>query len=165
MLLVVILTFSCTENQKIIQSNKKPIKVLVNGQVVDWRISSEENPDRLKIYCSKKINEVKFQTDIDTAVFLIKNNDTIRFQIILNSKDTANTEIIGFKDLPNQITNDEKLYWLSQEWAEIKYNFVNIDRIKLNLDSLYKSFIPLVLTTKNDFEYYRTLQMFIASLY
>jgi carboxyl-terminal processing protease len=161
-LLVALLSFSCTQNQTTIHSNKKPIKVLVNGQTIDWRISPEENPDRLKVYCSKKINEVIFQTDVDTAIFSIRNNDTIRLRIILNSKDTANTEIVGFKDLPDQITDDEKLYWLSQEWSEIKYNFVNIDRIKFNLDSLYKSFIPLVLSTKNDFEYYRTLQKFMA---
>ena len=128
LLLVVIITFSCTQNRKIVHSNQKAIKVLINGQSTDWRISPEENPDRLKVYCSKKINEVIFQTDIDTAIFSVGKNDTIRFRIVLKSKDTANTEIIGFKDLPNQITNDEKLYWLSQEWSEIKYNFVNIDR-------------------------------------
>lgn len=165
MLLVVIFTFSCTQNQKIIQSNKKPIKVLINGQSTDWRISPEEKPDRLKVYCFKENNEVIFQTDIDTAIFSVKNNDTIRFQIILGSKDTAYTEIIGFKDLPNQITNNEKVYWLSQIWSETKYNFVNIDRIKFDLDSLYKSFIPLVIATNNDFEYYRTLQKFMANVH
>lgn len=165
LLLLILSACASTENQKIIHSNKKPIKVLINGQSTDWRISPEEKPDRLKVYCSKENNEVIFQTDIDTAVFSIKENDTIRFQIILAAKDTAYTEIIGFKDLPNQITNTEKVYWLSQIWSETKYNFVNIDRLKINLDSIYKSFIPLVLATKNDFEYYRTLQKFMANLH
>lgn len=165
LLLAVISTFSCTQERKIIQSNKKSIIVFINGQITDWTISPEVNPDRLEVFCSKENNEVKFQTDIDSAIFSIRKNDTIRFQIILKSKDTAYTEIIGIKDLPNKITNDEKVYWLSQIWSEIKYNFVNIDRIKFDLDSLYKSYIPLVLTTKNDFEYYRTLQKFMAGMH
>jgi hypothetical protein len=165
LLLAVISTFSCTQEQKIIQSNKKSINVLINGQSTDWRISPEVNPDILQVYCSKENNEVIFQTDIDTSIFSIRKNDTIRLQVILNSKDTANTEIIGIKDLPNKITNNEKVYWLSQIWSETKYNFVNIDRIKFDLDSLYKSFIPLVLATNNDFEYYRTLQKFMANMH
>ena len=165
LLLLVISIFSCTQEQKVIQSNKKSINVIINGQSTGWIISPEVNPDRLQVYCSKENNEVKFQTDVDSALFSIKKNDTVRFKIILNSKDTANTEIIGIKDLPNKITNNEKVYWLSQIWSETKYNFVNIDRIKFDLDSLYKSFIPLVLATNNDFEYYRTLQKFMANLH
>ncbi len=163
--LVVISLFSCTHEQWIIQSNKTGIKILVNRQSVDWRIEPEKKLDRLKVYCSNRTNKVVFQTDIDTADFLIRENDTIRFKIILNQKDTANTEIVGIKDFPNQITNDEKLYWLSQLWSEIKYNFVNIDRLEFNLDSLYKSFIPKVLTTQNDFEYFKILQLFMAKLH
>lgn len=164
-LLVVFSFVSCSNEQMIIQSNKKGITVLVNGQSIDWHISPEKNPDILRVYCSKVDNEVKFQTDVDTVVFSIQKNDTIRFKIILNSKDTAITEIIGVKDLPNNITSNEKVYWLGQLWAETKYNFVNIDRFKLDLDSLYKSFIPIVLTTKNDFEYFNVLQKFVASLH
>lgn len=165
LLLLVIATISCSHEQKVIKSNKKNIKVLVNGSQIDWGISPETNPDRLKIYCSKEKNEVIFQTDTDTAKFLVGNKDTIRFKIILKSKDTANTEIIGIKYLPNQITNTEKIYWFSQIWSETKYNFVNIDRLKFNLDSLYKLFIPKVLATQNDFEYFKTLQQFMASLH
>ena len=165
LLLLVISTLSCSHEQKVIKSNKKDINVLVNGNQTDWGISPEINPDRLKVYCSKEKNEVIFQTDTDTAKFLVGNKDTIRFKIILKSKDTANTEIIGIKDLPNQISRDEKVYWLSQVWSETKYNFVNIDRLKFNVDSLYKLFIPKVLATQNDFEYFKTLQQFMASLH
>jgi hypothetical protein len=164
-LLVLLSVFSCKHEQKVIKSNKKNIKVLVNGSQIDWGISPEINPDRLKVYCSKEKNKVVFQTDTDSATFLVGNKDTIRFKLILRSKDTANTEIIGIKELPNQITRDEKVYWLSQIWSETKYNFVNIDRLKFNLDSLYKSFIPKVLATHNDFEYFKTLQQFMASLH
>jgi hypothetical protein len=149
----------------ILQSDKKPIKVLINGHSTDWIISPEVKPDRLEVYCSKDVNEVRFLTGIDSAVFSVKNNDTIRFRIILNTKDTAYTEIIGFKDLPNKITNNEKIYWLSQIWSELKYNFVNVDRLPFALDSLFKSYIPLVLNTKNDYDYYKTLQKFMASMH
>jgi C-terminal processing protease CtpA/Prc len=164
-LLVLFSVFSCKHEQKVIKSNKKNIKVFVNGSQRDWGISPEINPDRLKVYCSKEKNKVVFQTDTDSATFIVGNKDTIRFKLILKSKDTANTEIIGIKELPNQITRDVKVYWLSQIWSETKYNFVNVDRLKFNLDSLYKSFIPKVLATQNDFEYFKTLQQFMASLH
>src|SRR5450759_3188523 len=138
-LLLVIFAVSCTREQerKFIQSNKRSIKIFINGEFIDWTISPDINPDRCEAYCSKENNEVKIITDIDSAVYSIKNHDTLKLQLILKSKDTAFTEIIGIRDLPNKITNTEKVYWLGQIWSEIKYNFVNIDRIKFDLDSLY----------------------------
>jgi hypothetical protein len=165
LLFVLVCIFSDSQAQKIIRSNKKVISILVNGNPSDWTISPDINPDKVEVYCRKEINEVIFQTDIDKAVFSVKENDTIRFRVILKTKDTAYTEIIGLKKLPDKITDQEKVYWLSQIWSELKYNFVNIDRIKLDLDSLYKSFIPLVLASKNDYEYYRTLQRFMACMH
>ena len=144
---------------------KKNIKVLVDGKTTDWGISPETNPDRLRVYCSREKMEVVFQTDTDTAFFSISKNDTIRFRIILSSSDTANTEIIGIKDLPDMIPDQEKIYWLSLLWSEAKYNFVNIDQLRFDLDSLYRSFIPLVLKTPNDFEFYQSLQKFMADLH
>ena len=83
LLLSVIAALSCSHEQKVIKSNKKNIKVLVNGNQTDWGISPEINPDRLKVYCSKDKNEVIFQTDTDTARFIIGNKDTLRFRIII----------------------------------------------------------------------------------
>jgi carboxyl-terminal processing protease len=160
-----ILLFSCVEKQNdTFYSTKKSINILVNGNQTDWRISPEVNPDQFLVYCTKEKNEVIFQTDIDTVSFYISNNDTIRFNIILNSSDTAQTEIIGIKELPNKITDEEKLYWLSQIWSEIKYNFVNIDQLDFDLDSLYKTLIPEVLSSTNDYEYYQILKKFTAAL-
>ena len=153
------------QGQKIVRSGRENIHVLVNGKSTGWGISPETNPDRLRVYCAREKNEVIFQTDTDTASFFVRNNDTIRFMIVLNSRDSARTEIIGFRDLPDKITRDEKLYWLSQLWAETKYNFVNVDKLNFNLDSLYKTFIPLVLASLNDFEYYRTMQKFMANMH
>ncbi len=152
-------------SQKIMHSAAKNITVLIGGRPTDWRISPEENPDRLKVYCSREKNEVIFRTDMDTAAFQVSKNDTIKFSIVLNSKDTAHTEIIGIRDFPDKITREEKLYWFSQVWSETKYNFVNIDRLGFNLDSLYRFYIPQVTATRNDYEYYRLLQKFMASLH
>lgn len=164
-LLLIITSISCSQQQKIIKSNKESIDIYINGQLTDWTISPDVNPDRLEVYCSKENNKVKILTDIDSAVFSIRKNDTIKLQLILKSKDTAYTEIIGIKDLPNKITNTEKIYWLSQIWSELKYNFVNVDKLPFSLDSLYKSYIPVVLNTKNDYEYYKTLQKFMATMH
>ncbi len=165
LLLFIICSFSVVYGQKNIRSDKKKIKFSVNGAVQEWRISPEDNPDRLKVYCSHEKNTVIFQTNIDTALFYVSKNDTIKFNIILNHQDTAHTEIVGIKDLPDKIPADEKLYWLSQIWSETKYNFVNIDRLKPDPDSLYRTFIPLALATKNDYEYYQVLKKFMANLH
>lgn len=160
-----ILLFSCTENKDdIFYSTKRGVKVLINGMQTDWTISPEVNPDQLDVYCTNKQNEVIFQTDTDTISFTVSKNDTIKFKIVLNSTDTAYTEIIGVKELPNKISDEEKLYWLSQIWSETKYNFVNIDQLTFDLDSLYKTLIPEVLSSTNDYEYYKVLKKFAASL-
>lgn len=165
LLFPLILLFSCTEiKDDIFYAKERSAKILINGQQIDWTISPEVNPDQLDVYCTNKQNEVIFQTDTETISFNVSENDTIRFRIVLNSTDTAYTEIIGVKELPNNISDEEKLFWLSQIWSEIKYNFVNIDQLTFDLDSLYKALIPEVLSSTNDYEYYQVLKKFAASM-
>ena len=64
----------------------------------------------------------------------------------------------------NTLSDTEKIVGLSKCWSEAKYNFVYFDRLTFNWDSLYQATIPVVLSTKNDFEYYRELQHFVAVL-
>ncbi|HCY74417.1 MAG TPA: hypothetical protein DHV28_00715 [Ignavibacteriales bacterium] len=162
---VIIGFLGCNQNhQNIIHTNNRNVTVSINGNQTDWIVSPETKPDRLEVYCSNEKNIVVFQTDLDTFLFTIRDNDTIKFKIILNIKDTAFTEIIGIKNLPDKITDIEKLYWLSQIWSETKYNFVNIDQLTIDLDSLYKALIPEVLASKNDYEYYQVLSKFTATL-
>lgn len=165
LLLAAIISFSCVQGQKVIKSNKINIPVFINGKKTAWSISPETKPDRLHVYCSKYENKVVFRTDVDSAVFTVIKNDTLFLSIILKSTDTAYTEIIGIKDLPDKITGSQKMYWLSQVWSEAKYNFVNIDHIPFDFDSLYREYIAKVLDTKNDYEFYRTLQCFTACLH
>lgn len=71
----------------------------------------------------------------------------------------------NFAQLPNTISKNEKVYGLSKFWQEVNYNFVylnKIDREKWKND--YKDLISEVQETKNDYEYYRLLQKFCASL-
>lgn len=58
---------------------------------------------------------------------------------------------------------EDKIYGLSKVWSELEYNFVNIDQIKFDCDSLYRATIPKILGTKNDIEYYDELQRFMAT--
>ncbi|WP_158602583.1 S41 family peptidase [Proteiniphilum sp. X52] len=62
------------------------------------------------------------------------------------------------------LSDIEKITGLSKCWSEVKYNFVYFDKLSFDWDSLYQATIPVVLATKNDFEYFRELQRFIATL-
>ena len=65
----------------------------------------------------------------------------------------------------NRIDKEQKLYELSLIWKELTYNFANMDNCPdVHLDSLYRKYIPIVQNTKNDFEYYKALQHFLAHL-
>jgi hypothetical protein len=47
----------------------------------------------------------------------------------------------------------------------VKYNFAFIDKLKFDLDSLYKTFIPKTLATANDYEFYDVMKLFAGSLH
>lgn len=71
--------------------------------------------------------------------------------------------VISYSNLFSQkISKEDKLYYYSMLWSEMKYNFAHIDKIDFNIDSLYKSNIKKVLNTKTDLEYYKLLDRFLA---
>jgi len=84
-----IFALSIAHGQENIHSGKKNIRVSVKGMVLDWHITPENNPDRLKVYCSNEKNVVVFQTDIDTVSFFVSNNDTLKFNIIAKPPPTV----------------------------------------------------------------------------
>ena len=61
-----------------------------------------------------------------------------------------------------ELTNDEKIYGLSKLWSEVNRNFANFDLTQINWDSTYQSFIPKVMATKNDGDYYKELMRMMA---
>lgn len=158
------MTDYCYSQNFILKSNKKNIHYYINDKKSDWSISPEIKPDRLKIYCNKEQVLVKFLSDIDSIQFEISDKDTLKFTILLQDSIKALTEAIGIYDLPNSISLKDKLYNLSQFWSEAKYNFVNMDSLKLNWDSLFYSYIKIIAETRNDYEYYREIKRFAATL-
>lgn len=86
-------------------------------------------------------------------------------KIILLSAILICGKIFAQIELPNTISTTEKIYGLSKFWNEVNFNFAylnKIDKDKWNSD--YKSLIKEVINTNNDYDYYRLLQKFAASL-
>jgi C-terminal processing protease CtpA/Prc len=70
-----------------------------------------------------------------------------------------------YGQIPNKLTNEEKIYGLSKFWQEVNYNFVYINKIdRTEWNSQYKKLISEVQNTPNDYEYYRLLQKFCTFL-
>lgn len=68
-------------------------------------------------------------------------------------------------NLPNTLSKEDKIYGLSKFWQEVNYNFIylnKVDKEKWNND--YKKYINKVQETQNDYEYYRLLRKFCATL-
>ena len=67
--------------------------------------------------------------------------------------------------MPNKLSDVDKIYGLSKFWQEVNYNFVYFSKIdKAKWINEYKRLISEVQETKNDFEYYRLLQKYCATL-
>lgn len=67
--------------------------------------------------------------------------------------------------IPNSISKTEKIYGLSKFWSEVNYNFVYLNKInREEWNKNYRKLLSDVQSTKNDYEYYKLLQKFCASL-
>lgn len=72
---------------------------------------------------------------------------------------------LTYGQIPNELSNEEKIYGLSKFWQEVNYNFVYLDKVdRIEWNKQYKKLISEVQNTKNDYEYYRLLQKFCALL-
>jgi hypothetical protein len=67
-----------------------------------------------------------------------------------------------YPTLSNTLTQQDKIYYFSRLWSDVRYNFVNIDQLPFDMDSVYYAYIPEVLSTTSDYDYYRNLQKFLA---
>ena len=74
--------------------------------------------------------------------------------------------LIGLTSRGQTVTldNNQKIFGLSKLWSEVNNNFANFDISKTNWDSTYQSYIPQILNTQNDEEYYKLLIKMMASL-
>ncbi|WP_439489921.1 S41 family peptidase [Algoriphagus sp.] len=67
--------------------------------------------------------------------------------------------------IPDELSNEDKIYGLSKFWQEVNYNYVYLDKVdKDEWDKQYRELISEVQNTENDYEYYRMLQRFCAFL-
>ncbi|MEY8848768.1 S41 family peptidase [Psychroserpens sp. XS_ASV72] len=72
---------------------------------------------------------------------------------------------LTFGQIPNNLSNEDKIFGLSKFWQEVNYSFIYFDKVnQAEWDKLYKEYIGKVQKTKNDYEYYRLLQKFSAYL-
>lgn len=70
-----------------------------------------------------------------------------------------------FAQMPNTLTPNEKVYGLSKFWQEVNYNFVYLNKVDRDQwEQEYIDLITKVQETENDYEYYRLLQKFCATL-
>jgi len=70
-----------------------------------------------------------------------------------------------YGQIPSELSNEEKVFGLSQFWQEVNYSFIYFDKIDpTDWNNVYKEYIGKVQKTKNDYEYYRLLQKFCAYL-
>ncbi|MDR2907236.1 MAG: hypothetical protein LBU91_04510 [Bacteroidales bacterium] len=168
-LLIILSTLSILGHSQSLNTTKKNgIKIYVDqGVVSDWSLSSETETDIYEIYNpSFAEKKVRFVSDIDSICFVVKHDTTIHFDIVYNQTTTYPNAIVvtTSSELPNTISMDKKLYFLSYFWSEVKYNFVFFDELGFSWDSLYKSTIQEVISSKDDYEYYQILKKFSASL-
>jgi len=153
------------KQQTIIHSNKKNIVMMINTGRNDWTIAPELKPETFNMYSeTEKSRTIRFITDIDSATFIVKLNKPVKLAMVLKNKDTAQVVLNLSNKIPNTLSNKDKVYALSSFWGETKYNFAFIDRLSFNLDSLYQSYIPKVLDTKTDYDFYDQMELFAASL-
>lgn len=70
-----------------------------------------------------------------------------------------------WSQVPDELSNAEKVYGLSRFWQEVNYNFVYLDKVDRKAwDDYYVQLIEEVQQTPNDYEYYRLLEKFCARL-
>jgi hypothetical protein len=159
------LPLQAQQSKSIMYSNQRLIKYFTENRQNDWSIIPSVNPDVLSLYdATKKTCKVKFVSDIDSVAFTVKADEPVYFSIIYNG-DTAHTAIEFTNSIAATLSDNEKLYALSLFWSEAKYNFAFIDKLKFDLDSLYKTFIPRILATTNDYEFYDLMKLFAGSFH
>ncbi|MDN5350709.1 MAG: hypothetical protein PWQ54_2105 [Bacteroidales bacterium] len=116
------------------------------------------------VFCPTESPQVSFEvvSDVDSLHFFVQENDTIVVVVDFQERENFNINIIGVNKLPNNLEISDKLFYLSKIYSEAKFNFVNLDRLSFDIDSLFQTAIQKVLLTKNDYSFYHELKRFLA---
>lgn len=97
-------------------------------------------------------------------ILVLKNMDLKKLRILSLFCLFFNTYQV-FGQIPQKLSIEDKVYGLSKFWQEVNYNFVYLYKVDLKKwDELYRKYISEVQETSNDYEYYRLLQRFCATL-
>jgi carboxyl-terminal processing protease len=65
---------------------------------------------------------------------------------------------------PRTLSSDDRIYGLAMVWQDVNTMGITAEQPgQPDPDSLFRAFIPLVIRSANDYEYYRLLQRFAAS--
>lgn len=81
-------------------SSSAVIRLNNSAKTEQWGIAPEARPDVFRVPCRPgKTTKLSFVTDKDSMVFLLRIGDVQRFNVVLNGKDTALTELQGI-DIP-----------------------------------------------------------------
>lgn len=93
-----------------------------------------------------------------------ENGEKNGSNLFFNQKNFWDSEFFQSPYKEN-ISDEEKIAGLSKFWSEVKYNFINFDLVpSINIDSLYRDYLPKVTKTKSTLEYYRLLTQLCALL-
>ncbi|MDR3047669.1 MAG: hypothetical protein LBU51_08700 [Bacteroidales bacterium] len=85
------------------------------------------------------------------------------FKIILTFLIVPINYCSAQKEDIHRVNEEQKIYELSFIWKELSYNFANMDNCPgLDMDSLYRAYLPIVQKTKNDFDYFLAINRFLA---
>jgi C-terminal processing protease CtpA/Prc len=72
--------------------------------------------------------------------------------------------VVNAQSLEDKLSTEDKIYGLSKIWSEVTNNFVFLDRLEFDFDSLYKATIMDVINAKDNFEYINILRKFMSKL-
>lgn len=87
------------------------------------------------------------------------NNNIIKLTLLL----LLPFSFVWAQEVPNTLTSEQKAYELSLIWKEMSYNFDNMNHCpELDMDSLYRAFVPVVMATADDFEYSKAVMRYLA---
>lgn len=139
-------------------------RFVVNENGIKINAPSDLKTTDYLVFCPKESPMVSFEvvSDVDSLQFDVKENDTIPVEVYFQERENFIFNIIGVNKLPNNLDISDKLFYLSKIYSEIKFNFVNVDHLGFDLDSLYHAAIQQMLLTENDYSFYLELKRFLA---
>lgn len=72
--------------------------------------------------------------------------------------------LLNGQNISEILSSEEKIFGLSKLWSEVNNNFVFLDKLNFDFDSLYIETIPKVIEAKDNFEYVGILRNFMNQL-